>query len=83
MANENLLEIKKQGEISENRPPIFSGVEFSGLKLWEIEKPLTIESLKTTLLKIRDNLKKMDEIIEDLTKRLRNDNGEIDKFMGI
>lgn len=83
MANENLLEVKKQSEISENGSRIFSEVEFLEVKLFEVEKVLTVDSLKAKLLKIRDNLKKMDEIIEDLKNRLHNNSGELDEFMGI
>jgi len=83
MVNENLLKIKKQSEISEDDSGLFSKVEFSEVKLLEVEKFLTVESLKTKLLKIRDNLKKMDEIIEDLKNRLHISNGELDEFVGI
>jgi hypothetical protein len=78
MANENVLEIKEKSKISENGSGIFSEAGLS-----EVDKSLTVESLKTKLLRMKDSLKKMDEIIEDLKNRLHNTDGELDEYMGV
>ena len=83
MANENVLEIKGKSKISENGSGIFSEAGLSEGGLSEADKSLTVESLKSKLLKMKDNLKKMDEIIEDLKNRLHITDGELDEYMGV
>jgi flagellin-specific chaperone FliS len=78
MASENLLKSERGSEISKNASGIFSEAGLS-----EEEKALAVESFKAKLMKMKDSLKKMDEIIEDLKKRLHNNDGGLDEYMGV
>jgi predicted mannosyl-3-phosphoglycerate phosphatase (HAD superfamily) len=81
MANENLLGIQKQREISESGSGIFSDAGFREVP--EAKKTVAMESLKSEFVNILDKLKKMDEIIEDINTWLCKSNQEFDESMGI